>query len=357
PMLVFSPAAGWLCDRFDRRKLMIGSELLSGLVISGLIFARQPAVIYALLALQAITTALMTPARQAVVPQVVPQEELTRANAFLQQLAGIIKIAAPSLAGLVLTLLSPHQAIILDVVSFGLSALILSRLPALPPVRAEHVESSSSSAKAGGAWAALRASPGLKLLFAGIFLAITVIVGFDVISPVYIRDVLRGGESLFGLMISLVGVGTLAVTLLLMLRPGASSPWRDLAAGLGFLALLPLLLAGAAALHLPASAAAITAAGAFLGGIGNGLVNVQSGTLLQSLSPRGLLGRMGGLFQSTAVAGQLVGTLATPLIVPGLLPMGIFFWLMAAGLILVALATAAFSLRLPQMARTHTDRA
>ncbi|HEX9013800.1 MAG TPA: MFS transporter, partial [Anaerolineaceae bacterium] len=116
PMLVFSPAAGWLCDRFDRRKLMIGSELLSGAVIGGLIFARQPAVIYALLALQAVTTALMTPARQAVVPQVVPPEELTRANAFLQQLAGIIKIAAPSLAGLVLTLLSPHQAIILDVV-------------------------------------------------------------------------------------------------------------------------------------------------------------------------------------------------------------------------------------------------
>ena len=79
---------------------------------------------------------------------------------------------------------------------------------------------------------------------------------------------------------------------------------------------------------------------AFFGGVGNGLVVIQKGTLLQLLSPAGLLGRVSGFFQSTAVAGQLVGILVTPLLVPGLLPMGVYFGMTTAALVLVAVYTA-----------------
>ncbi len=86
--------------------------------------------IYGLLALQAVSVSIMTPARQSVLPDIVPAEELTRANALLQQLSGIIKIGAPMIAGAVLAVLNPHQAIILDVISFALAALLLTFLPA-----------------------------------------------------------------------------------------------------------------------------------------------------------------------------------------------------------------------------------
>ncbi len=344
PTLLFSPVAGWLLDRFDRKWLMVASELLSGLIISGLIFATRLELIYALLALQSISTSLMTPARQAIVPDIVGREDLTRANAFLQQLAGIIKIGAPMLAGLILTLMSPHTAIILDVISFVLSALILSRLPALPPhplSESPVVQGSipGKSQPANGVLSELKSSAALRLLFTTIFLGIAVIVGFDVLSSVFIRDILKGNEQFYGFLIGLIGLGTLGSAALLMLRREAGSPWKDMIAGILLLTCVPGAMALAAWLPNPLLGRIVVVSGALLGGIGNGFVTIQTGTLLQLYSPASLLGRMGGMFQSTAVGGQLIGILITPLLVPGLLSMGLFFAASSLGLLILAFFT------------------
>lgn len=126
PTLLASPLVGWLVDRVERRRLMVMSELASGLVIAGLFFTDDFVWICVLLALQAVSIAVMSPARQAVLPQLVAREELTRANAFLQQLNGMVKIAAPMLAGGLLAALEPRQAILINVATFGCSALIPS---------------------------------------------------------------------------------------------------------------------------------------------------------------------------------------------------------------------------------------
>lgn len=349
PTLVFSPVAGWLIDRFDRRKLMIASELASGAVIAGLIFTQNMLLIYTLLALQAISISIMSPARQAVIPDIVSRDQLTQANAFLQQLAGIIKIFAPMIAGGILAILNPHQAIILDVISFLLSAVILSRLPALPPHPEPAVETASpgqpqaTTSQKTGFFTILSGLPALRLLFISIFMGITIIVGFDILAPVYTRDILKANESFFGLQIGLVGLGSLAVAVWLMLTRRARNPWRDLLSGIVLLALIPASMALATLTSNLIFARGMIMAGLLLGGIGNGLVNVQAGTLMQLLSPAALLGRVGGIFQTTAVAGQLIGTLATPLLVPSLLSMGMFF----------ALATAALFIQVIVLARQN----
>jgi MFS family permease len=345
PTLVFSPAAGWLIDHFDRKWLMVGSELFSGLIITALIFVTRLELIYAILALQAISTSIMTPARQAVVPDIVSRQDLTRANAFFQQLAGLIKIGAPMIAGLILTVVNPHHAIILDVISFVVSAIILSRLPSLQPhpddstsvVRKTEVPSGGRKRKIT---AVLKESPRLRLLFVSIFLGIIVIVGFDVIGAVFIRDVLKGSEGFFGLLIGLVGLGTLGASFLLMMPRENHDPWRDVVLGMILLATLPASLALAAWSNQPTVARILAIGGSLLGGVGNGLLVIQMGTLLQLLSPPDLLGRMGGVFQSTAVAGQLVGIVLTPLLVPGLLSMGAFLGLGTLALGILILYTA-----------------
>jgi MFS family permease len=346
PTLIFSPVAGWLCDRFDRRALMIFSELASGAIIAGLIFTQNLILIYTLLALQAISISIMTPARQAVVPDVVSRDQLTQANAFLQQLAGIIKIFAPMLAGGILVILNPHQAIILDVISFALSALILSRLPSLPPHPERQSEPGSAQtlpvtgAQGMGFLSILKGFPALRLLFLSIFMGITIIVGFDILSPVYIRDVLKANESLFGIGVGLVGAGSLIVAVWLMLGRSKRNPWHDLLGGILLLALIPFTMALATLTPNLTAARLLIMAGLLLGGLGNGLVNIQAGTLMQLLSPASLLGRIGGVFQTTAVAGQLIGTLATPLLVPSLLSMGMFFALATAILLVQVLVLA-----------------
>jgi MFS family permease len=341
PTLIASPAAGWLCDRYDRKHLMIASELLSGLFIAGLIFVSRLEWILAIIALQAISISLMTPARQAVVPSLVARNDLTRANAFLQQLAGIIKIGAPMLAGLILTVMNPHQAVILDIISFLLSALILSRLPSLPPHKAEITsQTDHAGSSQDGLLPALRSLPLLRLLFAITFLAILIIIGFDILAPIFTRDILHQDEKFFGLIIGLVGLGTLAVSFLLMGRKTNQNLWKDILLGLILLGCIPFALALSVNLSDPILRNALVVSASLVGGAGNGLLIIQSGTLLQTLTPPALLGRMGGVYQSAAVAGQMVGILLTPLLVPAIMPIASFFIASALAVLILVLASA-----------------
>lgn len=361
PTLFASPLAGWLLDRYDRKWLMVASEITSGLITAGLIFTRQLELIYAVLALQAVSISLMTPARQAVIPDIVSQEDLTSANALLQQLAGIIKIAAPILAGMILAVMNPHTAIILDVVSFAISAFILSRLPSLPPhLEEEQVEAQATAVTSRpktNVVSVILQNEFLRLLFVSTFLAVIIFIGFDVLSPLYTRDILSAGEGFFGTMIGLVGFGTVGATLVLMLRKSNGDPWRDVILGLLMLAIIPGTLALGTDIHNPQLARLLILASCLIGGFGNGMINVQVITLIQLLTPAQLLGRLGGVFQSTAVAGQLAGLLVTPLLVPALLNYGNYFVVSTLAVVLVAifiLVTLGLSQR-PRVGQATTD--
>jgi MFS family permease len=335
PTLLLSPAAGWLCDRLDRKWLMVASEVLSGLCVTAMVLTQRLELLYGLIALQGAAGTVMSPARQAAVPSLVHSADLPRANAFLQQVTGLVKIGAPLLAGLLLALVSPRQAMLLDVVSFGISALLLSRLPSLPPAATPRVragDGSPPSVSRGRIPSALRLLIGLQ------FATVLAIMGFDVLSSIFARDVLRADESFYGLLIGLIGLGTVAAAsgLFLVSRP---NPWADLAAGLLLVAAIPAALAVSAALPSVALARAIAGAGCLLGGVGNGLLVVQAATLVQRLSPPALLGRVGGAQQSAVAAAQLLAIVATPLLVPGLLGLGAYFALATLALALLASAT------------------
>ena len=341
PIFVFSPVAGWLCDHYDRKWLMVISEVLSGLVISGLIFTDRIELIYVILALQAVSISIMIPARRASVPDIVDKDSLPKANAFLEQLAGIVKIIAPMLAGLILTVMNPHTAIILDIVSFALSALILMRLPSLPP----HSESQSSSvadvqSDKSKVWSIIKTSTPLRLLFVSIFLAIFIIIGFDVLSPIYVRDVLAGDQKFFGFAVGAIGLGTVVASVLLMLRKSERNPWLDLLSGLFMLGNIVFVMAISTLIPNLILIRILILLSCFVGGIGNGLMLIQVNTLLQLLSPPSMLGRLGGVFQSTAVAAQLLGLLVAPLLVPGILSMGQYFGLASLDVIALNVFTA-----------------
>jgi MFS family permease len=94
-------------------------------------------------------------------------------------------------------------------------------------------------------------------------------------------------------------------------------------------------------------AQALAVVGCLIGGLGNGLVVVQSSTLLQLLAPSDLLGRLGGWLQSSFVAGQLFAIFTTPFLVPARLPIGTYFGIAALALLLVALSSALLLRRRP----------
>ena len=331
PALIFSPVAGWLCDHYDRKKLMIISEVASGLAVSGIIFTESITLLYILLALQAISGSIMTPARQSSVPLVVDREHLTQANAFLQQISSVVKIFGPVLAGAVLAVMNAHQAVILDVVSYFLSALILLLLPKLIPTQQSRPISKTDDKQK---WTAsftelFHLDNQLKLLFGMAFMAILGIVSIDILASIFTRDVLSSGESYFGLLIGMIGFGTLIGAATLMLSKKASRPWRDVIGGFAIMAILPACMAAGYHIHNLTLIRIVTIPVCVVAGFGMGRKLVQDNTLIQTLSPASMLGRVSGLYQSTIIAAQLAGTILTSALVPLLIPVDVYFGLVA----------------------------
>ncbi len=336
PIIPGSLIAGKLCDRYDRKKLMIISQLLSAAVVSGLVFAERLEIIYILLALEGLTISIMTPARQSAIPMLVSKDELTQANAFLQQLSAIVKIGAPMLAGLVLSVVNPHMAILINVATFIISAAILGGLPALKPEPQLRISDDPVKVNKGGFFEAFRYSPSLKVLFLTGFCGVFLVIGFDVLSSVFIRDVMSLDEKYYGFMIGMIGIGTLMVSGMLLLRRKKADHWFDLVAGILLLTVIPISFT----LAIPLASSPITKfallACCLVGGVGNGLIQIQSATLLQTLSPSDSLGRVSGMYQSSMVAGQLLGIVLTPILVTSAASMGPYFSVSAAALILLA---------------------
>jgi MFS family permease len=339
PALIFSPVAGWLCDRYDRKKLMIISEVASGLAVSGIIFTESITLLYILLALQAISGSIMTPARQSSVPQVVDREQLTQANAFLQQISSVVKIFGPVLAGGVLAVMNAHQAVILDVVSYFLSAGILLLLPKLlPPQQAALKSNPEDKLKWTDQFSQLlHLDNQLKLLFGMAFMAILGIVSIDILASIFTRDVLSSGESYFGLLIGMIGFGTLVGAATLMLSKKPSHPWRDVIWGFAIMAILPACMAAGYHIHDLTLIRIITIPVCVVAGFGMGRKLVQDNTLIQTLSPTSMLGRVSGLYQSTIIAAQLAGTILTSALVPLFIPVDVYFGLVALLILAVSI--------------------
>ena len=89
PTLLASPLAGWLVDRVDRKLLMIAGQWLSSLTVAGLIFTRSLPLIYALVAAESVFLTVMMPARQAVVPEIVPRDDLVPRQCLLPATGGL----------------------------------------------------------------------------------------------------------------------------------------------------------------------------------------------------------------------------------------------------------------------------
>jgi MFS family permease len=327
PALPASAAAGWLCDRVDKKWLMVLSQVCAGLSVVGLIFTDNLVLIYLLLAVEAIFISIMGPARQSAIPQLVAEEDLLAANAFMQQIQSIIKIFAPVLAGAVLAIMSPHQAIILDVISFSIATLMMLSLPSLPAHLKQIISTSSAEPekKSISHWKVLSEVSDLRWVFLIVFLGTVVIIGFDVLASIYIRDTLHAGEQYYGLAIALVGLGAILSTFILMSRKNQTNPWWIVIWGLGLLGLIPSVMAAGAYLPNVDLLRILVLVGCLFGGIGNGFAHVQLATLLQTLTPSSVLGQMSGLYQSCAIAGQLVGILLTPILVPAILTVNGFF--------------------------------
>jgi len=135
PYVVFSLVGGVSADRFDRRRLMVTSDLLSALLV-GLLAAlvstgtQQVWMVYLGGFLLGAVRPFYHPAFQGLIPRLLPDSELPRANARVQMVESLLGFMGPVLGASVVLALGITSSLFLDTVSFVLSASAIAGIRA-----------------------------------------------------------------------------------------------------------------------------------------------------------------------------------------------------------------------------------
>lgn len=121
----FSPFAGYITDRFDRRKIMIGCDLLRGLLVLGLLLVvsyESLWLAYVLTAFQMMLSAIFEPAKTSSIPNVTTKQELVDANVLSAASWSIIFTIGMGIGGLATAWIGTDLVFIIDACTYVVSA-------------------------------------------------------------------------------------------------------------------------------------------------------------------------------------------------------------------------------------------
>jgi len=206
---------GVVSDRCDRRRLLIGADVLR-LVALGALAALTLAGALALWEVLVLVVAygvgqgLYAPAFDAFVPELLPESELGQANAIDQMVRPIaLRMAGPALGGVLTGALGAGSAFALDGVSFALSALAVLAIARRAPVERGPAPSPLADLREGMRF--LRGRPWLWVTFASAAIAYLLFMGpVEVLVPYIVKHRLDGGAGALGAVFAAGGVASVA---------------------------------------------------------------------------------------------------------------------------------------------------
>ena len=333
PYIFLSIPAGIITDRFDRRYVLLVSDLARAacmVVLAILVATDGPLWAITLVAmLAACFSTFFYPAIGALLPSLVRDErEFGPANSAWATLDNFAWIVGPGIAGLLLATGDIGMALVLNAVSFLLIAVILWTLPRSTPapVEPEPAADVDAPVTSRGRFDDLRAA-GIRLGAVGgvtLVSSVTWFVfgGVGILIVVIATDVFAGGDAATGYLNGAIGIGGTIGALLagaLVLRPRLGRPL-----------LLGALAFGAATLLL---GVANTLLAAFIAitvlSVGNLVTDVTGTTIFQRAVPDAYRGRFGGVMMTGQVTAETLGTLTVPILVT-LLGFGVTFAVLGA---------------------------
>ena len=148
PYIIFAPIAGRLSDNINRKKIMVYLDLICSAVIGVYAFILlkghdHELIVGTAMFILSICATLYGPAVTSSIPQIVEEEKLTSANGVINQVGSIVNLAGPILAGLVYGLLGIKAIVIINAVSFLVSAIMEMFLD-IPDVIKENIENADN---------------------------------------------------------------------------------------------------------------------------------------------------------------------------------------------------------------------
>ena len=129
-LAIFSPFAGYITDRFNRRKLMIACDFARAIAVLGILFVQSQEMLwlaFVLTSIQMMLSAIFEPAKTSSIPNVTSDMELVNANVISTATWSIIFTSGMALGGFATELLGTNMVLILDASSYITSAYFIYR--------------------------------------------------------------------------------------------------------------------------------------------------------------------------------------------------------------------------------------
>ncbi|MDR3369208.1 MFS transporter [Rhodoferax sp.] len=217
PQLLLLPWTGFAADRFDRRKLLLATQAASGmlalllgiLVVTGLV---QLWHVDVLAFLSGCVNAIDMPARQTFVSDLVGDDDLSNAVALNSSSMNVAQMVGPAVAGMVIAAIGSGWAFLINAASFAVVLVSLSYL------RKSELHPSLRAKRARGSlvegFRYVLSRPDLKAILWMLFLMGTFGLNFPVFISTMSVKVFQGGAGQYGMLTSVMAVGTLAGALL-----------------------------------------------------------------------------------------------------------------------------------------------
>ena len=290
PPFLLGPVAGVVADRFDRRKVLILSDVLrAGIVLCFLLVDRPERLwlLYVLTVLQFSVSTFFEPARAALVPALVQNDELIKANTLSSVTWSAMLTLGGAIGGLTAALFGVRISLIVDASSFLASAILVLSISGQFRSNAVHaLESGWKNFVDGLHYVRKNLDVGLVTLVK----ALGQVGSFDIIAALYAAHVFREGQegaTTLGLMFTAFGVGAVLGPLIANRLGDSSAVWLRRAILGGFVCMpLAWLIVGVAP-SLP-----IALLGCVLRGMGGSVNWTYSDVLLQMSVPDHFLGRV-----------------------------------------------------------------
>ena len=224
PILLLSPVAGSTADRFSRKKQILLSQIVDGVMYAGLTFliftaAIKPWHVYVSAFVMAIDQTFLQPARAAIIADAVPRNQLTNAIGLNSMIFNTARSTGPALAGILIAKYGTGGAYATQAIFCALATLWTMQLRSAPQSSANAQNESANepsfvrSIIEGWIFSWQNAEVRTGLLI--VMLVALLIVPFTTLLPIFARDILNVGAAGQGLLLTAMGVGALgsAVTI------------------------------------------------------------------------------------------------------------------------------------------------
>lgn len=340
PTLLLGPYAGVWVDRLDRRRLMIGLQVLMGvqaLVLAVLTLAGSVALwhVYVLAAVLGLNKAFENPARQAFVQELVGRDDLRNAVTLNSVLVNAARAVGPAIAGLVIVAGGTGVCFAVNAASFAAVVTSLLRLDVSALTPTEPAARGPGQLREGLAY--VRGNPELLVPLVMMALIGCLAYEFPVVLPVVAAETFGGDAAAYGYLTGAMGVGAVIGGLVVAGRGRTGLPALVRASllfglALGLAAMAPTLWAALVAMALVGMASV-----AFMAG-GNSTLQLGSAPHMRgrvmALWSVALLG-------STPIGGPIAGWVSEQFGGRGGLALGALACLVAAAIGRVALRRTA----------------